>query len=165
LSIRPFVPSDAADIYRLSTEKGYQTWLSNQVYEDESRARSALEFLIAKYFDPGDPRLGPYVLAIEHRVSRTLIGHVGFSPFEKDVEIGFAIAEAYQRRGLATEAVLAGTRWALETFGLRRILGVASVANKASIRTLENAGFVRDKDCRMMFQGSEQMVSVYCFER
>ena len=161
LSIRAFVPRDAAGIFLLSTEEGYRTWLPSQVYADESQARSVLEFLIAKYSDPGDPRIGPYVLAIEHRMDQALIGHVGFSPFEEDVEIGFAIAQAYQGRGLATEAVLAGTRWALEAFGLKRILGIAAAANEASRRTLENAGFVRERDSRMMFQGAEQMVSVY----
>lgn len=135
------------------------------MYEDESQARSVLEYLISKYSDPGDPRLGPYVLAIEHRLARTLIGHIGFSPFEKDVEIGFAIGQAYQRRGLATEAVVAGTRWALEAFGLQRVLGIAATENKASCRTLENAGFLRQRDRSMMFQGTEQMVSVYLFER
>ena len=90
---------------------------------------------------------------------------MGFSPFEKEVEIGFAIGQMYQRRGLATEAVVAGTRWALDTFGLKRILGIAAVANQASSRTLEKAGFLRQRDCPMMFQGTEQMVSVYLFER
>lgn len=161
LSIRAFVPGDAAGIFRLSTEAGYRAWLPSQVYTDESQARSVLEFLIAKYSDPGDPRIGPYVLAIEHRIDRILIGHIGFSPYEEDVEIGFAIGRVYQGRGLATEAVLAGTRWALEAFGLKRILGIAAARNEASRRTLEKAGFVHEKDSHMMFQGAEQRVSVY----
>jgi|GEM_PF-797113 len=165
LSIREFVPEDARDIFRLSTEEGYRTWLPSQVYRDESQARSVLEFLISKYSDPGNPRLGPYVLAIEHRMDRTLIGHVGFSPFDDDVEIGFAIGERYQGRGLATEAVVAASQWALETFALERILGIASAVNIASKRTLIRARFAHEKDCLMPFQGTEQAVTMYALDR
>ena len=165
LLIRPFLPEDAQEVCLLSQEDAYRTWLSNQVYKDEIEARSALEFLISKYSDPGNPRLGPYVLAIEHRMDRTLIGHVGFSPFDDDVEIGFAIGERYQGRGLATEAVVAASQWALETFALERILGIASAVNIASKRTLIRARFAHEKDCLMPFQGTEQAVTMYALDR
>ena len=165
LLIRPFVSEDAAGIFLLSREDAYRTWLPSQVYNDESEARAAIEFLIAKYSDPGNPRLGPYVLAIEHHADRTLIGHVGFSPFGDDVEIGFAIGEGYQGRGLATEAVVAASQWALETFALDRILGIASAVNIASKRTLIRARFAHQKDCLMPFQGTEQTVTMYVLDR
>jgi RimJ/RimL family protein N-acetyltransferase len=165
LSIRPFVVEDAGEIFRLSHEAAYRTWLPNQVYNDASEARKVIEFLMAKYSDPGNPRLGPYVLAIEHRMDRTLIGHVGFSPFDGDVEIGFAIAERFQGRGLATEAVVAASQWALDTFALDRILGIASAVNIASKKTLIRARFAHQKDCLMPFQGMEQNVAMYVLDR
>jgi len=155
---------DVEEIFRLSHEAAYRTWLSNQVYNDASEARAAIEFLVAKYSDPGNPRLGPYVLAIEHQKDRALIGHVGFSPFGDDVEIGFAIGERYQGRGLATEAVAAASQWALETFALGRILGIASAVNIASKKTLIRARFAHHKDCLMPFQGMEQNVAMYVLD-
>jgi len=165
LLIRPLVVADASQIFLLSGEEAYRTWLPSQILEDESQARSVVEFLISKHSDPGNPKLGPYVLAIEHRADRALIGHVGFSPFEDDVEVGFAIGERYQRRGLATEAVAAASRWVLDMFALERILGVASAVNNASISTLVRAGFIPQNERIMSFQGAEQLVAVYALMR
>ena len=132
-------------------------------------ARALLEFLIEQSAAPGDPRLGPFVLAVDHRGDDALIGHVGLSPlhdeYDGEVEVGFAIAEAYQRRGLAVEAVVAACRWAFGRFGLPRIVGIAARENHASRKVLERAGFEHRADRVMVFQGPEQTVSVYRLER
>jgi RimJ/RimL family protein N-acetyltransferase len=165
LLLRQFVPEDAAAALLLSNEQGFREWLPSQVYADEAEARSVLESLISQYIAPANPRLGPYVLAIEHRVDRQLIGHVGFSPIDQDVEIGFAIAERYQRRGLAIEAILAGSRWAFDKFELPRILAITRQTNQASRRALERAGFEHEEDRIMRFQGTQEPVSVYALSR
>lgn len=165
LRIRPFVLQDAASVFVLSNEETARTWLPSQVYSDCAHALSTLEFLTSQYADPGDPRHGPYVLAVEHRADAALIGHVGFSPFGDDVEIGFAIAREYQRRGFAAEAIVAGSSWAFRTFGLGRILAITSAANAASRRALVRAQFVYQENRTMLFQGTEEAVSVYSLSR
>lgn len=161
LLIRPFVPEDAANMLALSREASLQTWLPSQIYRDQAHAAAVLAFLIEQYTTPGHPRHGPYVLAIEHQRDQRLIGHVGFSPLGPDVEIGFAIGQAYQGRGLAAEAISAASRWAMRTFALDQILGIAAVANQASRRTLARAQFAYSGDQLRHFQGTEQIVSVY----
>ena len=161
LLIRQFVQGDAEGLLRLSNEPMFRAWLPSQVYRDESHARSILEFLVAQYSSPANPRRGAYVLAIEHKADRTLIGHVGLSPIDADVEIGFAIAQGYQARGLAVEAIVATCRWAFEAFELDRFLAITASANFASKRALVRAGFVHQGDKVMRFQGTEQSVSVY----
>jgi len=165
LLLRRFVPQDAPALFVLSNEETARTWLPSQVYRDQAHADSVLEFLISQFSAPGDPRLGPYVLAIEHRADRVLIGHVGLSPLDDDVEIGFAIAQDYQRRGFASEAIAAATSWAFRTFALERILGIASAANTSSKRALARAGFTHEGDKSMRFQGVEQEVSVYVLSK
>lgn len=165
LLLRHFTLRDAALAHTLSLEPSSQLWLPSQIFADEAIARERLAFLIARCAAPGDPRLGPYVLAIEHRASGVLIGHVGLSPFDDDVEIGFAIAEAYQRQGLAVEAVTAACRWAFERFALPCILGIAAQANDASRKVLARAGFAHQDDREMNFQGTAQTVSVYGLPR
>lgn len=154
---------DAVDLLTLSRETAFQVWLPSQVYRDQTHATAALAFLIDQYASPGHPQHGPYVLAIEHRVDQSLIGHVGFSPLGPEVEIGFAIGQAYQGRGLATEAVAAAARWAVRAFALAYILGIAAVANQASRHTLARAQFAYQGDQLRPFQGTEQIVSVYRF--
>jgi ribosomal-protein-alanine N-acetyltransferase len=161
LVLRPFELEDAKAVYALSIEPASRLWLPSQVHADEVEARGVLQFLIAQYEASADPRHGPYVLAVDHRVDGTLIGHVGLSPFEGDVEVGFAVAEAYQRRGLAVEAVIAACRWAFGWFGLVRILGIAAQSNQGSRKVLFRAGFEHRTDRVMSFQGKEQAVSVY----
>jgi putative acetyltransferase len=165
LLLRRFVPGDAEAVFLLSTEEKYRAWLPSQVYRDSAHAASVLEFLIACYGDPGNPARGPYVLAVEDRASGALIGHVGFSPLDDDVEIGFAIAEDHQGRGLAAEAVVAAAGWAMETFGLERIVGVTAAENEASKRTMARVGFMHEHDRVMNFQGTDQPVAVYALDR
>lgn len=161
LRIRRMLLDDARDLFALSNEEAYRLWLPSQVYRDESHARSVLQFLVDQYSSPAHPRWGPYVLVIEHAADRQIIGHVGFSPFGDDVEVGFAIAQRYQRQGLAVEALAAACSWAHATFQLERILGITSAANLASKRTLGRAGFVHQGDRILNFQGTEQVVSVH----
>ena len=165
LRIRHLVLEDAEAMLVLSNEEASRTWLPSQVYRDQAHAVSALESLIRPYSSPANPTLGPYVLAIEHRTDGTLLGHVGFSPLDDEVEIGFSIAQSHQGQGLATEAIVAATRWAFQVFGLERILGVTSAANVASMRVLGRAGFVHEEDMVMNFQGTEQDVRVYVLTR
>jgi RimJ/RimL family protein N-acetyltransferase len=161
LVLRPFEREDAATVFALSTEPAYMRGLPSQVYADETESLGALEFLIAQFAEPADPRHGPYVLAIDHRGDDTLIGHVGLSPLKGEVEVGFAIGEAYQRRGLAVEAVDAACRWALSKFELPKILALTAHSNEGSRKVLARAGFEHQEDRVMPFQGTEQTVSVY----
>jgi ribosomal-protein-alanine N-acetyltransferase len=163
LKLRPFVPGDAAKVFRMSQEESMRAGLPSQVYRDEAHGASVLAALISAYSVPGDPGFGPYVLGVEMRKSGELIGHVGFSPLRDAVEVGFAIESAHQRKGLATEAVRAACEWVAEQFSLATILGVASGQNIASQGVLLGAGFARQKDEVMRFQGREQAVVFYAF--
>ena len=141
LLVRHFTPEDSAAVYRLSREEGLRRFIPDQVYADEAEATAVLAFLIAQYSDPTAPRSGTYVQAVVLKESGELIGHVGLSPLEGEVEIGYAIAEACQGQGYATELVRETLRWALEEQGLPCVLGVVDSENQGSIRVLERAGF------------------------
>ena len=165
LLLRQFVLHDAPVALLLSNEETSRTWLPSQVYRDQDHALSVLAFLISQYSTPGNPRRGPYVLGIEHRTHGALIGHVGFSPLDDEVEIGFSIAQDYQRQGLGAEAIVAASRWAFQAFELDRILAITSPANIASKRALVRARFAYERDKKMSFQSAEQDVSVYALSR
>lgn len=165
LRLRPFVPGDASKVFRMSQEEAMRTWLPSQVYRDEAHAASVLDYLISQCEAPADPRVGPYVLGVELRASGDLVGHVGFSPLDDAVEVGFAIESSRQRRGMATEAVLAACCWAADTFSLETILGITAARNVASQGVLLRAGFVWRQDEVMRFQGVEQTVVQFAFSR
>ncbi|HEY9068423.1 MAG TPA: GNAT family N-acetyltransferase, partial [Burkholderiaceae bacterium] len=161
--LRHFVPDDAPRVMILNNEATTRLWLPSHGYADLDEAAAAMAHLIACCMAPGDPRLGPYVLGIEHRESGTLLGHVGFSPLDDEVEVSYAIAEQARGRGYGTEALAFACRWAAATFSLPRIVAITACANLSSRRTLERAGFVHARTELMRFQGSEQTVCRYAW--
>jgi RimJ/RimL family protein N-acetyltransferase len=149
----------------LNGEPTTRRWLPSHVYADMNEAASRMRYLIACYSSPGDPRLGPYVLAVDHLASGALLGHVGFSPLDNEVEVSYAIAEGSRGRGYGSEALLHACQWAAEDFNLPSILAITKSENTPSRRTLERAAFVHDDDTVMRFQGSQQTVSRYLWRR
>ncbi len=145
----------------LNGEPSTRRWLQSHVYADAHEATERMRYLISCYSSPGDPRRGPYVLAVEHLASGVLLGHVGFSPFDDDVEVSYAIAENHRRRGFGSEALNHACQWAASRFGLPSLLAITETENEPSRQTLERAGFVHNHDSVMRFQGSEQTVSHY----
>ena len=73
------------------------------------------------------------------------IGSIGFVP-QQDVErvsaeIGYWLGEPFWGRGIATEALRALTRYAIERHGLSRLFALPFASNLASCRVLEKAGY------------------------
>jgi [ribosomal protein S5]-alanine N-acetyltransferase len=74
----------------------------------------------------------------------TLCASVGFkgppSPAGM-VEIGYSVLPDFQRQGIATEVVIAMSRWALDQPAVRAVEAEVLYGNVASLRVLANAGF------------------------
>ena len=161
LVLRYFVPEDAAKVFEMSRESGMKTWIPDQVYPDEQTAREVLDFLIAQYRNPRAPLQVPYVLGICLREPAELIGHVGLSPLNGQVEIGYAIEDKHQGRGLASAAVTAMAEWGPRYFGLSHILGIVHHDNTVSCRVLERAGFVLADEKAGQLHGRDGRVRTY----
>jgi len=74
------------------------------------------------------------------------VGGMGFQ-LQSDVErvsaeIGYWLGEPFWGRGIATEALVALTEYAIATHGLTRVYAVPFAWNTASCRVLEKAGYV-----------------------
>jgi RimJ/RimL family protein N-acetyltransferase len=122
-----------------------------------------MEYLISCYSTPGHPLQGPYVLAVEHKYNGSLLGHVGFSEFNGEVEVSYAIAESSRGRGYGTEALVCACNWAVAAFALTRLLAITESANASSRSLLDRAHFVQVHEALMLFQGKEQRICRYCW--
>jgi RimJ/RimL family protein N-acetyltransferase len=85
-------------------------------------------------------------------VDRRAVGGIGYVP-QKDVErvsaeVGYWLGEAYWGRGIATEALIAVTKYAIERHGLTRVFALPFAWNTASCRVLEKAGYTREARLR-----------------
>jgi RimJ/RimL family protein N-acetyltransferase len=83
------------------------------------------------------------VFAID--VGGKAVGAIGFV-LQKDVdrvsaEVGYWLGEQYWGRGIASEALGAITRYAIDKHGLTRVFAVPFAYNKASCRVLEKNGY------------------------
>jgi len=161
LVLRHFVLDDAEPILPLNAEPSTKHWLPSHVYADLPAAKAALAHLISCYSKPGHPRRGPYVLAVERNRTGRLLGHVGFSPLDDEVEVSYAIAESERGQGFGAEALFHGCEWASKVFGLPSFLAVTATANVASRHTLGRASFIHETDEVMHFQGTRRPVSRY----
>jgi RimJ/RimL family protein N-acetyltransferase len=161
LRLRHIVVEEAVRMMELNAEPSTRRWLPSHVYASAQEATERMRYLIACYSSPGDPRLGPYVLAVDHLASGALIGHVGFSPFDDDVEISYAIAESHRRCGYGAEALYNACKWAAASFSLPRLLAITEADNEPSRLTLARACFLHANDTVMRFQGTERKVSHY----
>src|SRR5262245_54124920 len=89
-----------------------------------------------------------FAIVVDHEA----IGSVGFvlHPAVERVsaEIGYWLAEPFWGRGIATDALLGVTRYAIETHGLTRVYALPFAWNAASCRVLEKAGFVLEARLR-----------------
>ena len=161
LRLRQLVPEDAAPMMALNAEPTTSHWLPSHVYPNLAEARSRMEYLISCYSRPGHPLQAPYVLAVEHKNNGSLLGHVGFSEFNGEVEVSYAIAESSRGRGYGTEALVCACNWAVGTFALPRLLAITESANIGSRHLLDRAHFVQVHEALMLFQGKEQLVCRY----
>jgi RimJ/RimL family protein N-acetyltransferase len=161
LFLRHLTLDDTAAMFRLSQEQGMRAWLPNQVYANEAHAFEVLRFLSSQYSPSANPRHTPYVLGVCLSASRELIGHVGFSPCEYGVEVGYAIGDAHQNRGYAKQAVFAATRWALSRFDLPFIHAIVAEENAGSWKVVESCGFQLLAVIQRKLHGVERPVRIY----
>ena len=102
-----------------------------------------------------------FIKSVRHRSPETTfaiavdgeaVGSVGFV-LRHDVErvsaeIGYWLAEPFWGRGIATEALIAATDYAITTHALTRIYALPFAWNSASCRVLEKAGYVLEGTLR-----------------
>lgn len=161
LLLRPFTLGDVPKVFAMSREDGMRRWIPDQVYRDEAHAEDVLRALIAFTEQPPDPRVRPYVLAIEHVATGSVIGHVGLSAARGSVEIGYAIEQQLHGNGLATEAVTSASEWALAELSLPEVLGIVAADNAPSRRVLEKAEFVRSGEDVRSIDGHSRSLVIY----
>jgi len=101
--------------------------------------------------EPGGPW---YQFVIERREDGILLGDLGagfWVPGERQVELGYRIRPAFQRRGYAREAAAALIDYLVREHGIHRFVGVAASANRASTALLRDLGFRQEGHFKQSF--------------
>jgi [ribosomal protein S5]-alanine N-acetyltransferase len=117
-------------------------------YEACRREGSLLHLVIG---DPAtDAYLGEMMLAFgEHRVA----------------ELGCCLAPAARGRGIATDAIVALTDWALRDLGVGRVQVFVAPENVAALNLAERAGFQHEGVLRSYWEHGEERLDVMVLAR
>ena len=160
LSLRRLTLDDAPFVAALYNEPSFLENIGDRgVRNTEDAQRFLREGPLAMF-----QRCGFGLWHVSRRADGTAIGMCGLLKRDSlpDADIGYAYFPAYWGQGYASEAVAGTLRHAARAFGLRRVMGVVSRGNTASIRVLEKAG-MRFERMQAMDPG-EPEVCLYAVE-
>lgn len=138
LELRSWRTADAGALVAASHDPAISQWnLLPAISEDEARAR------IERMHERWTTETGA-VWAIARPGREEVLGLaalIGIDLHRGNAEIGYWVLPAGRGGGIAVEAARRLTRWALDDLGLHRLTLCHSVANPASCRVAEKAGF------------------------
>jgi ribosomal-protein-alanine N-acetyltransferase len=138
LSLRRLEPDDAEFLVGLLNQPSFLANIGDRGVRNADDARRYLrEGPMAMY-----GRFGFGLWLLSRRDDGAPIGMCGLLKRDTlpDVDVGYALLPQFWGQGYALEAVQATLRHAASKFGLKRVIGVVSEGNAASIRVLEKAG-------------------------
>ncbi len=103
--------------------------------------------------------------AIEDKIRNIVIGSVGSSYYEDFSEVGvtYFIGADYRGNGYAAEALQCFADYMFTGYNLKKLVATVRVANIASCKTLEKAGFsvVETKMYQDLYDVSEELSNIY----
>ena len=142
LYLREIGPKDKEDLFRLHSIPEVQRYTGEPVLRSMAEVDRAIDFRIRQYKEYGYGRWAALLKADD-----AFIGWAGLSylPEFDQIDLGYRLLPEYWGQGLATEASKAILRYGFEVLKLRRIVAIAMLENKASMRVMEKAGMRFDK--------------------
>jgi RimJ/RimL family protein N-acetyltransferase len=147
LQINDLNPSDAQALFNYRSDAKvalFQSWIPESV--DDVRA-----FIIRNVSTPFGQDDSWYQLAIRSVDSDELLGDLGVHFVSDDghqVEIGFTIAPAHQRKGFGTLAVVALLNYLFTVLNKHRVFASVDPRNEASMALLRNVGMRQEAHFR-----------------
>ena len=138
LLLRTFVPDDLEVFYHLVSDPDVTRFTLDGGKSREEVKQGLEERVFGDYRKYGYGRWATVLKA-----TGRIIGFAGLKFLEDigEVDLGYRFFKEYWGKGLATEAARALLAYGFDVLQLRRVIGIADVENKASIRVLEKVGF------------------------
>lgn len=158
LLIKEFTEDMAESVHLNSLDDDNRKFVPDEVFETIEDALNTIRFLINCYEGTEGPFVYPVLLK-----SGENIGYVQLSPYEKEWEVGYHIAEQYTNQGYATEALEAFLPVIMNILKINLVYAICHAENTASQRVLEKVLFVENFRGLGLYQGKETYLikSVY----
>lgn len=138
LVIRHLTTDDTAFILELLNEPSFIQNIGDRNVRTEEDAK---KYLLNGPLESYDKN-GFGLFMVELKDTSKPIGMCGLIKRDNlpDVDVGFAFLPKYWMKGYAFESATAVLKFAKESVGLKRVLGIVNPENAASIRVLEKLG-------------------------
>jgi RimJ/RimL family protein N-acetyltransferase len=159
LSLREFVPDDAAFLVTLMNSPGWLKFIGDRGVRTLDDARKYIaERLVSSYNTFG---FGFYVvMEKDEDIPLGICGLIKRDTLE-DVDIGFAFLPGYFGKGYAQESASAVLKFGVEKFGLKRIVAITTLDNTSSIKLLEKIGLKFEKTINF---GKGEVLNLYAVD-
>ncbi len=141
LILRPFVASDAAELYAIHSDVEAMRWFGSNPAQTLEDAEKILQFFMAlpQQAVPG------MRWAIVRQADLQLIGSCGFFKWDRawhNCQIGYELSRDAWQQGYMQEALAAMLTWLFANVRLNRIEARVHPLNSASLKLLGKLGFV-----------------------
>lgn len=158
LILRPFKYDDIQDCLKnwIADEK-IQSMYAEPVYKTKDEVKILFDKYISSYQNNNY-----YRWAVIHKESNECIGQIAFFWVDSEnhfAEIEYCIGQAFQRKGLATEATKAIVDFGFNKINLHKVQISVKEINPASRRVIEKCGFTYEGTLRDYFFSSGKYIS------
>ena len=143
LIIRKITSADFEDLFKLHSDSIVQKYTGEPIISTlEEVIKGSKERTFKDYEVYGYGRW-----AVILKSNNSFVGWAGlkYLPEFNEVDLGYRFLQKYWGMGIATESSIAILKYGFEVLELKRIIAVAIIENKASIRVMEKSGMIFDK--------------------
>ncbi|AFY54560.1 acetyltransferase, ribosomal protein N-acetylase [Rivularia sp. PCC 7116] len=142
LLLRQVNQSDAKAIFKHFSDKEVLRYHDLEAFTNIEQAKNIIASFYHKFHSQQMIRWG-----IAKKEDNVIIGTCGFHNWVQksfQAEIGYELSQAYWRKGIMTEALTAMIKFGFKKMELNRITATVMLENIASMKLLENNGFVEE---------------------
>ena len=163
LTLRPWRSADADAVYAACQDPEIVAWTTIPFPYLRSHAED--------YVGPVSAAAWAHKSAANFAVTdeeATLVGSFGLvrmNPAQSVAEVGYWVAPAARRRGVAERAARAVTQWALHDVGFARVELLAAVGNAGSRRVAQKIGFTQEGILRSAAAGRQTRQDLAIYSR
>jgi ribosomal-protein-alanine N-acetyltransferase len=162
LVLREWAAADAADLFQMNSDPEVLKYDVDPPLRDVAEAAALIE-KIGRHFAARESISWAISLQGESRLTGEVVFFFYDGAYYK-ADLGYRMARAFWRRGIATEAVRAAVRFGFEVMGLHRVNVDTRMDNLASVRLMETLGFQHEgvrRECVRSPDGTYQNWGLY----
>jgi ribosomal-protein-alanine N-acetyltransferase len=160
LLLRPFLLSDAADVFEYASDT---EWGKYQVNIPQPFTQNEADKFVTFFSNPKQWSEVPMFAMAQHN---KVIGQVYLNTpdlVNERAEIGYMVSRDYWGQGLATEATHAVMDWGFQTMSINKIFATCDIRNTGSWRVMEKLGMQREGLLRNHFKWQGEFKDEYYY--